>query len=102
MNYKLWINGEWADSRGGGMLSIENPATGEKLAEVPDASREDVDRTVQAANDAFYDGCWTRLTPGERSLAYWKLADLLEKHVQDFAGLNLKVLATCKIFRPSR
>jgi len=88
MNYKLWINGQWADSRGGGVLSVENPATGETLAEVPDASREDVDRAVQAAHDAFYDGRWSRLTPGERSLAIWKLADLLEKHVQDFARVE--------------
>src|SRR5260221_1058457 len=88
MNYKLWINGQWVDSKGGHMLAVENPATGEKLAEVVDASREDVDRAVQAAHTAFYDGRWSRLTPGERSLAIWKLGDLLEKRLEEFARVE--------------
>ena len=37
MDYKLWIDGKWQDAQGGAMMSIENPATGEKIAEVPDA-----------------------------------------------------------------
>jgi betaine-aldehyde dehydrogenase len=88
MNYKLWIDGQWADSKGGKTLAIEDPATGSTLAEVVDASREDVDRAVQAAHTAFYDGRWSRLTPGERSLAIWKLADLLEKRAEDFAKVE--------------
>lgn len=83
--YKLWINGQWADSRGGGVMPIENPATNAQIAEVIDASREDVDRAVQAAHEAFSDGRWSRLTPGERSLALWRLADLLEKHIEEFS-----------------
>jgi len=85
MNYQLWIDGQWADSRGGSVTAIENPANGEKIAEVVNASREDVDCAVQAAHQAFYDGRWSRLTPGERSLAIWRLADLLEKRAADFA-----------------
>jgi betaine-aldehyde dehydrogenase len=85
MNYKLWIDGQWTDSQGGGVTSIENPATGEKIAEVIDASRADVDRAVQAAHMAFYDGRWSKLTPGERSLALWRLADLLQERIEDFA-----------------
>jgi betaine-aldehyde dehydrogenase len=67
MAYKLWIDGQWVDSQGGGLMTIENPATGEKLAEAVDASPADVDRAVQAAQTAFYDGRWSKLTPGERS-----------------------------------
>ncbi len=88
MTYKLWINGEWADSHGGGVLTIENPATRETLAEVPDASRADVDRAVQAAHTAFYDGRWSRLTPAERSLVLWRLADLLAAHADEFAKVE--------------
>jgi betaine-aldehyde dehydrogenase len=85
MNYQLWINGQWTDSIDGKPMSIENPATGEKIAEVVDAGRRDVDRAVKAAHEAFYDGRWSRLTPAERSLAILRLADLLEKRVADFA-----------------
>src|SRR5258707_213063 len=88
MNYKLGISGQWVDSKAGHMLTFKNPATGEKLAEVVDASREDVDRAVQAAHTAFYDGRWSRLTPGERSLAIWKLGDLLEKRLEEFARVE--------------
>jgi betaine-aldehyde dehydrogenase len=88
MDHQLWIDGAWADSRGGGRVTIENPASGEPIAEVVDASRADVDAAVAAARTAFYDGRWSRLTPAERSKALWKLADLLEAHAGEFARIE--------------
>lgn len=88
MQYKLWIDGKWVDSQGGGMMQIENPATGEKIAEVQEATRADVDAAVQAAKKAFYDGRWSRKTPGERSKAIWKLAELLEERSEEFARVE--------------
>jgi betaine-aldehyde dehydrogenase len=85
---KLWIDGQWAESKSRERLTVENPATGEKIAEVPNASREDVDAAVSAARVAFYDGRWSRLTPSERSLVLWRLAELLEKRAADFAKLE--------------
>jgi betaine-aldehyde dehydrogenase len=88
MDYKLWIDGKWVDSEGGGTMSIENPATGEKIAEVQNATEQDIDHAVQAAKDAFYDGRWSRKTPGERSKAIWNLADLLEAKSEEFARVE--------------
>ncbi len=88
MDYKLWIGGQWVDSQGGKRMSVENPVNGAIIAEVVDASREDVDRAVQAAHRAFYDGRWSRLTPAERSMALWKLADLLDARKEEFARLE--------------
>ncbi|MBL8162801.1 MAG: gamma-aminobutyraldehyde dehydrogenase [Anaerolineae bacterium] len=88
MDYKLWIDGQWVDSQGGKRMSVENPVNGAIIAEVVDASREDVDRAVQAAHRAFYDGRWSRLTPAERSMALWKLADLLDARKEEFARLE--------------
>ncbi|MFC1466522.1 MAG: gamma-aminobutyraldehyde dehydrogenase [Candidatus Brachytrichaceae bacterium NZ_4S206] len=88
MNHKLWINGAWVESNGGGQMPIENPATGEVIAHVADASRADVDAAVQAAKTAFYDGRWSKLTPGQRSLAIWKLADLIEKRAEEIARVE--------------
>lgn len=88
MEHRLWIDGKWVDSKGGGKMSVENPATGKKIAEVVDASPEDVNLAVAAAKRAFYDGRWSRLVPSERSKALWKLADLLEKHQEEFAKLE--------------
>ncbi len=88
MEHKLWIDGQWQDTRGGQRMKIENPATGAVIAEVIDASRADVDAAVQAAKTAFYDGRWSKKSPGERSKAIWKLADLIEAHAEELAKLE--------------
>ena len=66
MEYKLWIDGKWQDTKGGKRMAIENPATGATIAEVINASAGDVDAAVQAAKTAFYDGRWSRLSPAGR------------------------------------
>lgn len=88
MDYRLWIDGQWTESQGGSLMEIEDPATSSKIAQVVDASRADVDRAVKAANRAFEDGRWSKLTPGERSLAIWRLADLLAARIEDFARVE--------------
>ncbi len=88
MEYKLWIDGEWQDSRGGTMRAIENPATGEVIAEVPDGTRQDIDLAVQAAQRAFYQDGWAKKTPSERSRLLLRLADLLESRLEDFARVE--------------
>lgn len=88
MDHKLWIDGRWADSRDGGQMAVENPATGETIAQVVYAGRADVDGAVQAAKTAFYDGRWSRLAPGARSLALHRLGDLLESRAEEFARLE--------------
>lgn len=88
MEHKLWIDGKWEDTKGGKMMSIEDPATGKKITEVVDASREDVDRAVQAAKRAFYDGRWSKKSPSERSKAIWKLADIIEANAEAIAKLE--------------
>ena len=88
MNYKLWIDGKWEDTKGGSIMSIEDPTTGKEIAEVINASREDVDRAVQAAKRAFYDGRWSKKAPGERSKIIWKLADLLEANAESLAKIE--------------
>ena len=84
MDYRLWIDGQWQDSRGE-RRKIINPVNEEIVAEVPDATTEEVGRAVEAADHAFYDGRWSRLTAGERSVAIWKLGDLLEQNIERFA-----------------
>jgi betaine-aldehyde dehydrogenase len=88
MDYRLWIDGQWQDSRGGGHRAIENPATGETVAEVSEATAQDVDAAVQAAHTAFYDGRWSKKTPSERSLALLKLADLIEAHSEEISRIE--------------
>ncbi|WP_218082121.1 gamma-aminobutyraldehyde dehydrogenase [Anthocerotibacter panamensis] len=88
MNHQLWIDNQWVESSGGGVMLLENPATGEPLAEVADGSSTDVDRAVVAAKTAFEDGRWSRKTPAERSLHLWRLADLLAARAEEFARVE--------------
>jgi betaine-aldehyde dehydrogenase len=87
-SYKLWIDGQWQDTQGGNMMSIEDPAAGKEITQVINASREDVDRAVQAAKAAFYDGRWSRKSPGDRSKIIWKLADLIEAGAENIAKVE--------------
>jgi betaine-aldehyde dehydrogenase len=88
MENKLWIDGRWQDTTGGSLMSIEDPATGKEITQVINASREDVDRAVQAAKTAFYDGRWSRIPPAERSKILWKLADVLEANAAEIARVE--------------
>lgn len=65
---------------------ILNPATGEVLCLVPEASHEQVNRAVSAANRAY--ATWSQTTPAERSGLLLKLADAIESHAEQFARLE--------------
>ena len=85
---KMLINGKWVDAASGKTFATYNPATGEVLARVAEGDREDIDRAVKAARAAFETGRWPQLTPSERGRAIWKLADLLEENLEEFAELE--------------
>src|ERR1700724_1749057 len=85
---KLLINGKWVDAASGKTFATYNPATGEVLANVAAGDKEDIDRAVKAARAAFETGPWSNISPSERGRLRWKLADLLEKHTEEFAQLE--------------
>ena len=66
--------------------AILNPATGEVLCVVPEASQEQVNRAVSAASRAFK--AWSQTTPGERAGLLLKLADAIEANAEQFARLE--------------
>ncbi|MCA1973059.1 MAG: gamma-aminobutyraldehyde dehydrogenase [Caenispirillum sp.] len=65
---------------------VLNPATGEVLCIVPEASAEQLEAAVAAADRAF-DG-WSRTTPGERAGLLLKLADRIEANAETIARLE--------------
>jgi phenylacetaldehyde dehydrogenase len=85
---KLLINGKWVDAASGKTFATYNPATGGVLANVAAGDKEDIDRAVKAARAAFETGPWSKIPPSERGKLLWKLADLLEKHAEEFAQLE--------------
>jgi acyl-CoA reductase-like NAD-dependent aldehyde dehydrogenase len=68
------------------MTVVVNPATEEEIAEVPGASVEDVDRTVEAARRAFPG--WRAVVPADRARVLRRLAGLVEEHGEELARLE--------------
>jgi phenylacetaldehyde dehydrogenase len=87
-SHRILIDGNWVGSASGKTFATFNPATGEVLSQVAEGDREDIDRAVRAARAAFETGPWSRITPSERGRMIWKLADLLEKNLEDFAQIE--------------
>lgn len=85
---KLLIDGQWVEAASGKTFPTFNPATGDVLARVAEGEKTDIDRAVQAARTAFDHGPWRRITTSERGKLIWKLADLLEVHLEEFAQLE--------------
>jgi len=85
---KMLINGKWVNAASGKTFPTYNPATGEVLAQVAEGDRTDIDAAVKAARKAFDSGPWSRMTSSERGKLIWKLADLLDEHLEEFATLE--------------
>ena len=85
---RLLIDGQWIDASK--KFDTTNPATGEVLTQIAEASAADVDRAVAAARRAFEDrnGPWRKMSASERGRLIWRLADLLEKNIDEFAELE--------------
>jgi phenylacetaldehyde dehydrogenase len=85
---KMLIGGKWLEAASGNTFPTYNPATGEILAQVAEGDSADVNRAVTAARKAFESGPWRTITASERGRLIWKLADLLESHLEEFAQLE--------------
>ena len=81
--YKLFINGEWVDSKEGKTFDTYCPANGELLATCADAGKEDVDLAVGSAWKAF--DSWKNTSPAERSTILLKIADLIDANAERLA-----------------
>ena len=46
---KLYINGDWVDSKSGKTFDVEDPATGKKIATCSAGNSKDIDAAVKAA-----------------------------------------------------
>ncbi|HWN96835.1 MAG TPA: aldehyde dehydrogenase family protein [Methylomirabilota bacterium] len=97
----MLIDGQWTEAESGETFPTYDPATGEVICEIAAGDKADIDRAVRAARAAFESGPWRSMTPSERGRLIWKLADLLEKNLEEFARLesldNGKPLAVARV-----
>ena len=85
LSTQLLIDGQFVTGEGQAE-PILNPANGEQIAAVPEASFEQVNRAVNGAQRAFAQ--WSRTPPAQRSNLLLRLADLVERHAEEFAALE--------------
>ncbi len=93
-NEKLYINGEFVDSKSGKWIDVENPATEEIIAKIPFANKEDIDAAVDAAYEAF--PSWSQTDLSERIAIIERFNEWLKAHLDDFDELILLELGIPK------
>ncbi len=79
----ILIDGAWVQADSGRTLEVRNPATGQVLAEVPDAGALETHRAIAAAERA--QRLWRTELPAERARILRRLYDLVIEHLEDLA-----------------
>ncbi|XP_067039611.1 aldehyde dehydrogenase, mitochondrial-like [Acropora muricata] len=86
---QVFINNNFVDSVSGKTFPTVNPATGEKICDVAEGDKADVDIAVKAAKEAFKFGSpWRTIDASERGRLLYKLADLMERDKAYLASLE--------------
>src|SRR5436309_13235433 len=88
--HRLYINGEFVEPRGRARIDVIDPSSSEVIAQVPDASEDDVDRAVRAARAAFDEGPWKDSTAQDRGRVLFKLADIVRSRASELAELETR------------
>ncbi len=85
---QLFIDNRWVDAAGGRTFEDVNPATGETLAQIAEASADDVDRAVRAARRAFDEGPWRKMKAMERAALLRKVGELILQRKDELIQLE--------------
>ena len=78
-----YINGEWVESKSTTIGDVWCAATGEKIAQVPYSTKEDVDEAVKAAKEAYWE--WRTTPPLSRARYLFRLKEAFEDNFEDIA-----------------
>ena len=86
----LFIDGVQTAGMEGATLPVTSPIDGRPFASIADGNAADIDRAVASARKAFEKGSWSRAAPAFRKKVLTKLAELVEKHVDELAVLGVR------------
>ena len=81
--YDLFINGEFIKSDSRKYFKSINPATGEVIASISEANKNDVDLAVVSARKAFKS--WSKIEPKERAKYIFRIARMIQERAKEFA-----------------
>lgn len=86
--HKSFVNGEWVESQSGQTFEVLDPGKGQKIATVTSLQKEDVDRTVDVAVNAFEGSGWAKMPVNERSAVLHRIADAVEQRKAAFSQIE--------------
>ncbi len=84
----MYIAGEWTKASDNGGRAVHNPATGDVIAVVAEATLADGERAIRAARAAFDEGPWRSSSAQERALLLLRLADKIDEHAAELAAVD--------------
>ncbi|MET4163387.1 succinate-semialdehyde dehydrogenase/glutarate-semialdehyde dehydrogenase [Marinobacterium sp. MBR-111] len=82
---QAYVDGQWVSAASGKTLDVLNPATGEKVGEVPDLSAAEASAAVEAADRAF--ASWKKTTAKQRCALLRRWYELLMENQEALAQL---------------
>ena len=84
--YGNFVGGKWSKSKK--TMPVVSPYSEKIIARVAQSSAKETEHVIRAAREAFDNGPWPRMTPGERATWLFKLADELEKNTETLSSLE--------------
>src|SRR5690606_41238805 len=87
--YHLLINGEQVPGSSGEYFDTYDPSTGEVIARVAKATREDVDKAVSAAREALVNSKWARWPAARRGQLLNKVAAIMRERFNELVELEV-------------
>lgn len=82
------IGGQWKGSISGETITVENPATEEIIAHIPQGRHEDIDEAVRVARATFESPAWRKIRPIDRGRILENVARKIEEHADELAYLE--------------
>ncbi|MBB1608063.1 MULTISPECIES: aldehyde dehydrogenase [unclassified Pseudomonas] len=86
--FQMCIDGQWLDALSGKTFESLDPSSAQPWALLPDAAEEDVERAVQAAQKAFDNPAWRKLSATARGKLLRRLGDLIAENREHLAQLE--------------
>lgn len=94
-----FINGQWVPAIAGAQRSIQNPFDQKVIARVAEGDREDAKAAIKSAQNAFYQGEWSKISATARGKMIYEVGNLIEAHREKLA--ELETLNTGKTYTES-
>ena len=88
--FDYFVNNCFVAPLSGEYIESENPANAEVWAQVPNCGNDDVNRAVEAAKAAFYEGQWGQMMPAQRGRILRRMGDLISRHADRLGSIETK------------